>query len=82
MMWGFRNAYDYDSVEAFSEIVTKISRRWILVLLIHEHDDQIVTIVVSAQANIKLLPNGRMMVYPGRRHTLLYLIPEEINKDR
>lgn len=72
-----------DCIKAFSETDCRedLPKMDIPVLLIHGDDDQIVPIAASAYEAIKLLPHGKLKVYPGGAHALPNLNPDEINKD-
>jgi non-heme chloroperoxidase len=51
------------------------------VLILHGDDDQIVPIKAAAHKSIKLVPNGRLKVYPGAPHALPNTHPDEINHE-
>ncbi|KAI9706879.1 MAG: hypothetical protein M1820_004658 [Bogoriella megaspora] len=81
MMCGFKNAYD--CIEAFSEtdLTEDLKKISVPVLILHGDDDQVVPIQASAQEAIKLVPNGKLKVYPGGAHALPNINIEEVNRD-
>ncbi|MCL3837064.1 alpha/beta fold hydrolase [Aeromicrobium duanguangcaii] len=73
----------YDGVKAFSETDFTDDLRAIDVptLLMHGDDDQVVPIGASAEVAIKLLPNGKLTVYPGFPHGMATVHADVINAD-
>lgn len=51
------------------------------VLLLHGDDDQVVPIVASAHAGVKLLKHGSLKVYEGGPHALPHTHKERVNQD-
>lgn len=81
MMGGIKG--EYDSVKALSETdftgdLTKMSMP---TLVIHGDDDQIVPIAISSQRTIKILPRGKLVVYPGAPHGLCVTQADRLNAD-
>lgn len=81
MLCGFKNAYD--CIKAFSETDLKedLKKMDIPVLIIHGDDDQVVPIQASAYQAIKLVPDGKLKVYPGGAHALPNTEVDAINQD-
>lgn len=81
MMCGFKNAFD--CIKAFSEtdLSEDLKKIDVPVLLLHGDDDQVVPIQASAKEAIKLLPKGKLKVYPGGPHALPNTAVDEVNQD-
>lgn len=81
MMAGFQNLYE--CIKAFSETdqTEDLKKMDIPVLLLHGDDDQVVPIEASALQSVKLLPQGKLKVYPGGAHALPNMNVDEVNKD-
>jgi non-heme chloroperoxidase len=81
MMAGHKNTFD--CIKAFSEtdFTEDLKKMDVPTLIIHGEDDQIVPIEASAKAAIKLLPNGRLKIYPGGAHGLTDTAKDELNAD-
>jgi non-heme chloroperoxidase len=81
MMAGFVNAYE--CIKAFSEtdFTDDLKKMNFPVLLLHGDDDQIVPIDNAARKAIKLLPQGKLKVYPAGGHALISTNADEVNKD-
>ena len=73
----------YECVKAFSEtdFTEDLKAVEIPVLVLHGDDDQIVPIENSAMKSVKLLKNGRLIVYPGFPHGMPTTEAATINKD-
>jgi len=80
MMCSFKAVYDcVKTWEAdYSEDLKKMD---IPVLILHGDDDQVVPIGDSAYKSVKLVPNGKLKVYPGGAHALPNMNTDEVNKD-
>jgi non-heme chloroperoxidase len=80
MMCSFKAAHDCPKTwEAdYSEDLKKMN---IPVLFLHGDDDQIVPIQAAAPKAVKLVPNGRLKIYPGAPHALPNICSDEVNKD-
>jgi non-heme chloroperoxidase len=81
IMCGFKNAYDCIKVFSETDCTEDLKKMNIPVLILHGEDDQIVPIDASAHTAIKLLPNGKLKVYPGGAHALPNLEVDEVNRD-
>jgi len=81
MMAGHKNAYD--CIAAFSEtdFSADLRRFDVPTLILHGDDDQIVPIGASAHASAKLVPNARLVVYPGAPHGLTDTHKDRLNGD-
>lgn len=73
----------HDCVAAFSETDQREDLRNMTVptLVIYGDDDQIVPPVASSEAALKLLPQGRGIVYKGASHGLCSTHKDRINQD-
>ncbi len=81
MQAGFKNVFD--CIKAFSETdqTADLQKMAVPTLFIHGDDDQIVPIAASAQAAVKLVPHGRLKVYPGAPHGLCSTHKDQVNAD-
>ena len=50
-------------------------------LVIHGDDDQIVPIDAGGRAAVKIIPNARLIVYPGGNHGIAITDPDRVNAD-
>ena len=73
----------YDCVHEFSEVDYTKDLKAIdkPTLIIHGDDDQIVPIAASAKKAAALIPNGKLVVYPGGGHGLAQVQSEKFNAD-
>jgi non-heme chloroperoxidase len=73
----------YDCIKAFSEtdFTEDLKKIDIPVLVMHGDDDQVVPIQASALKSAKLLPKGRLKVYPGFPHGMPTTHADVINAD-
>lgn len=73
----------YDSIKAFSEtdFIEDLKAIEQPVLVMHGEDDQIVPVDNSARESIKLLQNGKLIIYEGLPHGLFATHPDRINAD-
>lgn len=73
----------YDCIKAFSETDFTEDLKAISVptLVVHGDDDQIVPIEDSAALSIKLLSNGKALIYEGLGHGLCTTHPHIVNPD-
>jgi non-heme chloroperoxidase len=81
MLCGFKNAYDCVKVFSETDMTEDLKKMNIPVLILHGDDDQVVPIQASAEEAIKLLPNGKLKVYPGGAHALPNTEVDQVNKD-
>lgn len=81
MNTSFKTAYD--CVRDFSEtdFTEDLKRIDVPVLVLHGDDDQVVPLAISGQKAAKLLPQGKLKVYPGGSHAIHNLNVDEVNKD-
>jgi non-heme chloroperoxidase len=81
-MMGAVNAH-YECVKAFSEtdFTADLPKIDVPVLVLHGDDDQIVPIAASAHKAVKLLPKGRLKVYPGAPHGMAATHADQVNAD-
>jgi len=81
MQAGFKGVFD--CIKAFSETDQTEDLRKVTVpsLFIHGDDDQIVPIVASAQAAVKIAPKAQLKVYPGAPHGLCTTHKDQVNAD-
>jgi non-heme chloroperoxidase len=73
----------YDGVKAFSETDFTSDLKVVSVptLVMHGEDDQIVPIDNSAKRAVELLPNAKLITYPGLSHGLCSTHPDVVNRD-
>jgi non-heme chloroperoxidase len=81
-MMGAAKAH-YDCIKCFSEtdFTEDLKSVDVPVLLQHGDDDQIVPIAITAKKAIKLLKNGKIIIYPGFPHGMPNTEAAAINKD-
>ncbi len=81
MQAGHKNTYD--SIAAFSatDFREDLKKFDVPTLVIHGDDDQIVPIDAAAKASAKLIPNSRLIVYPGAPHGLADTHKDRLNQD-
>lgn len=81
MQAGHKNTYD--SIAAFSatDFRADLKKFDVPTLVIHGDDDQIVPIDAAAKASAKLIPNARLIVYPGAPHGLADTHKDRLNQD-
>lgn len=73
----------YDCIKDFSEtdFTEDLKKINIPVLVLHGDDDQVVPIQASGLKSVKLLPQGKLKVYPGGSHGIHNINIDEVNKD-
>lgn len=73
----------YDCIEDFSEtdFTEDLKRIDIPVLVLHGDDDQIVPFEASGRKSSKLLPQGKLKIYPGGSHGIHNINVDEVNND-
>ncbi|XZY82033.1 alpha/beta fold hydrolase [Microbulbifer sp. DLAB2-AF] len=81
MRGGHKNTYD--SIAAFSatDFRGDLKKFDVPTLIVHGDDDQIVPIDNSARAAAKIVPNAKLVVYPGVPHGLADTHKEQLNHD-
>ncbi|KAL4807989.1 Alpha/Beta hydrolase protein [Aspergillus unguis] len=81
MNTSFKTAYD--CIRDFSEtdFTEDLKSINIPVLVLHGDDDQVVPIQASGAKSAKLLPQGKLKVYPGGSHAIHNTNVDEMNKD-
>jgi non-heme chloroperoxidase len=81
MMAGHKNLHD--CIKAFSQtdFTENLKRINIPALIVHGDDDQVVPIDITARAAIKLLKNGKLLVYAGAPHGIPDTHKEKLNAD-
>jgi non-heme chloroperoxidase len=81
MLGGHKNTYD--CIKAFSEtdFTEDLKKFDIPTLIIHGDDDQIVPIDAAARASAKLVPNAKLIVYPGAPHGITDTHKQKLNQD-
>jgi non-heme chloroperoxidase len=81
MLGGFNGAYD--CIKAFSEtdFTEDLKKFDVPTLILHGDDDQIVPINAAAMRSSKLVPNAKLIVYPGFSHGMCTVNAERINAD-
>lgn len=73
----------YECIRAFSEtdFTADLARFDVPTLIIHGDDDQVVPIDASARAAARLVPQARLLVYPGAPHGLTETHQDRVNAD-
>ena len=81
MMGGIKA--DYDCIEVFSEtdFTEDLKSVEVPVLVLHGDDDQIVPYATTAEKAVKLLKNGKLIIYPGFSHGMPTINADVINED-
>ena len=81
MQAGFKGVFD--CIKAFSETdqTEDLRKMTVPTLFIHGDDDQIVPIVASAQAAVKIAQKAQLKVYPGAPHGLCTTHKDQVNAD-
>lgn len=82
---GMNSSYKttYDSIKDFSEtdFTEDLKNINIPVLVLHGDDDQVVPFQAAGQKSAKLLPQGKLKVYPGGSHAIHDISIDEVNND-
>lgn len=73
----------YDCIKDFSEtdFTNDLKSIDIPVLVLHGDDDQVVPIHAAGLKLAKLLPQGKLKIYPGGSHAIHNISIDEVNKD-
>jgi len=73
----------YDCIKDFSEtdFTEDLKKINVPVLVLHGDDDQVVPIQAAGLKSAKLLPQGKLKVYPGGSHAIHNINIDEVNKD-
>jgi non-heme chloroperoxidase len=73
----------HDGIKAFSEtdFTDDLTAIDVPTLVMHGDDDQVVPIADAAELSIKLLKNGKLIVYPGYPHGMCTTHADVINRD-
>jgi non-heme chloroperoxidase len=81
MMGGLKG--QLDCIHEFSEVDYTAGLRRIDVptLFIHGDDDQIVPIDAGGRRAVEIIPNARLIVYPGGNHGIAITDPDRVNAD-
>ena len=81
MTSGHKNTYE--CIEAFSEtdFTEDLTKFDVPTLVIHGDDDQVVPIDTSGRASAKIVPNAKLIVYPGAPHGLTDTHKDRLNED-
>jgi len=81
MMGGHKNTYE--CIKAFSEtdFTEDLKKFDVPTLVIHGDDDQVVPIDASGRASARLVPNAKLIVYPGAPHGLTDTHKDRLNAD-
>ena len=78
---GLRGAFE--CIKQFSEtdFTEDLRKMRIPTLVVHGDDDQIVPIGASANAAVKILPQGTLKVYAGAPHAIPQMFKDQLNTD-
>jgi non-heme chloroperoxidase len=81
MQGGHKNTYD--SIAAFSatDFTEDLKKFDVPTLIVHGDDDQVVPIDAAGRASAKLVPNNKLIVYPGAPHGLTDTHKDKLNQD-
>lgn len=81
MMAGHKNAYD--CIKAFSEtdFTEDLKKFDVPTLILHGDDDQIVPVDAAARASAELVPNAKLVIYPGAPHGITDTHKDKLNED-
>lgn len=81
MASGHKNTYE--CIKAFSEtdFTEDLKKFDVPTLVIHGDDDQVVPIDASGRASAKLVPNAKLIEYPGAPHGLTDTHKDRLNED-
>ncbi|WP_271105769.1 alpha/beta fold hydrolase [Pseudomonas tohonis] len=81
MMAGHKNALD--CIKAFSEtdFTEDLKKFSIPTLILHGDDDQIVPVDAAARASARLVPNAKLVIYPGAPHGITDTHKEKLGAD-
>ena len=81
MTSGHKNTYE--CIEAFSEtdFTEDLTKFDVPTLVIHGDDDQVVPIDTSGRASAKIVPDAKLIVYPGAPHGLTDTHKDRLNED-
>ena len=81
MTSGHKNTYE--CIEAFSEtdFTEDLTKFDVPTLVIHGDDDQVVPIDTSGRASAKIVPDVKLIVYPGAPHGLTDTHKDRLNED-
>lgn len=81
MAAGARNAYE--SIAAFSatDFRGDLAKVDVPTLVIHGDDDQVVPFAVGGQASAALVPDAKLLVYPGAPHGITDTHKDQLNAD-
>ena len=81
MTSGHKNTYE--CIEAFSEtdFTEDLTEFDVPTLVIHGDDDQVVPIDTSGRASAKIVPDAKLIVYPGAPHGLTDTHKDRLNED-
>ena len=72
-----------ECIKAFSETDFRedLKKFDVPTLILHGDDDQVVPIAISALESAKLVPDAKLVIYPGAPHGLTDTHKEQLNKD-
>lgn len=81
MMGGHKNTYE--CIKAFSEtdFIEDLKKFDVPTLVIHGDDDQVVPIDAAGRASARLIPNAKLIVYPGAPHGITDTHKDRLNED-
>jgi non-heme chloroperoxidase len=81
MLAGHKNLYD--CIKAFSQtdFTEDLKRIDIPALVVHGDDDQVVPIDITGRVSVKLLKQGKLLVYAGAPHGITDTHKERLNTD-
>ena len=81
MMGGIKAQYDCIKVFSETDFTDDLKTVEVPVLVLHGEDDQIVPYATTAEKAVTLLPNGKLILYPGLSHGMPTINAEMVNRD-
>ncbi len=81
MLGGYKNTYD--CIQAFSEtdLTEDLQKFDVPTLVLHGNADQVMPIDIGGRASAMLIPNAKLLVYPGVPHGLTDTHTDQLNQD-
>lgn len=81
MMGGYKNTYE--CIKAFSEtdFTEDLKKFDVPTLIVHGDDDQVVPIDAAGRASAQLVPDAKLIVYPGAPHGITDTHKDKLNAD-
>lgn len=81
MMSGHKNAYDCIAAFSATDFTEDLKKFDKPTLVLHGDDDQIVPVDAAARASAKLIPQAKLVIYPGAPHGITDTHKEKLGAD-